>query len=175
MNKILLFNPKSAIAKHRIPNALMNIAASVEGRYGWTIVDGNMETDPLQTILDHLQTGEFKYVGFTVMPGPQVKQAVPFTKAIKQQFPDIVMIWGGYFPTNHYKVVLNSGTVDFVVNGPGDHCFPQLIDALENNRPYELIKNIIFKRGDEIIKTAKQDLIEQDQLPPLPYDKLGTR
>ena len=57
------------------------------------------------------------------------------------------MIWGGYFPTNHYKVVLNSGYVDFVINGPGDHAFPQLIDALENNKPYELIKNLIYKSG----------------------------
>jgi len=44
MNKILLFNPKSAVAKHRIPNSIMSIAASVEGKYEWVIVDGNCET-----------------------------------------------------------------------------------------------------------------------------------
>ena len=62
--------------------------------------------------------------------------------------------------------------MDFVINGPGDHCFPELIDALENNNPYELIKNLIYKSGDQIIKTIKEDLIEQDDLPDLPYDKL---
>ena len=174
MNKILLFNPKSANAKHRIPNAIMNIAASIEGKYGWTIVDGNMEQDTLKVIMAHLATGEYKYIGITVMPGPQLKQAIPISKAIKEKYPEVIVIWGGYFPTNHYKIVLHSGTVDFVVNGPGDHCFPQLIYALENGRPYNLIKNIIYKKGDEIIKTTKQDLIEQDDLPPLPYDKLDT-
>ena len=84
------------------------------------------------------------------------------------------MIWGGYFPTNHYKVVLNSGYVDFVINGPGDHAFPQLIDALENNKPYELIKNLIYKSGgNNIIRNAKEDLIEQDTLPALPYDQIA--
>jgi anaerobic magnesium-protoporphyrin IX monomethyl ester cyclase len=173
MNKVLLFNPRSAIAKHRIPNSVMNIAASVEGLYEWVIVDGNREQDSYKTISDYLSTGEYGYVGFTVMPGPQVKQAIPYAREIKKNFPNTTMIWGGYFPTNHYKVILNSGFVDFVINGPGDHAFPQLIDALETNKPYELIKNLIYKSGDQIIKNAKEDLIEQDTLPPLPYDKLN--
>ena len=172
MNKVLLYNPRSAVAKYRIPNSIMNIAASIDGAYEWVIVDGNREENPYEKIRSYLDTGEFKYVGFTIMPGPQTKQAIPFSKKIKEEFPSTIMIWGGYFPTNHYKVVLNSGYVDFVINGPGDHAFPQLIDALENNKPYELIKNLIYKSGENIIKNAKEDLIEQDTLPPLPYDKL---
>jgi len=172
MNKVLLFNPRSAIAKHRIPNAILNIAASVDGQYEWVIVDGNCEADAWQKISDHLNTGEFKYIGFTVMPGPQVKQAIPFSRQIKEQFPNTIMIWGGYFPTSHYKTILNSGYVDFVINGPGDHAFPNLLNALEKNTPYEFIKNLIYKSGNDIIKTNKEDLIEQDTLPPLPYDKL---
>jgi anaerobic magnesium-protoporphyrin IX monomethyl ester cyclase len=173
MNKILLFNPRSAIAKHRFPNSILNIAASVNGKYDWVIVDGNCETDPYIKIKSYLKTGEFKYIGFTVMPGPQLKQAVPFAKSIKNEFPDTVMIWGGYFPTGQYKAVIQSGYVDFIINGPGDHAFPQLIDALENDRPYELIRNIIYKAGDSIIKTVKEELIDQDTLPSLPYDQLN--
>ncbi|MDP4148569.1 MAG: radical SAM protein [Bacteroidota bacterium] len=173
MNKVLLYNPVSAIAKHRVPNSLMNIAASVEGMFEWVIVDGNREPDPYRKIAGYLATGEYKYIGFTVMPGPQAKQAIPFAKRIRREFPGTVMIWGGYFPTNHYKVVLNSGYVDFVINGPGDHAFPRLLRALENNEPYELIRNVIYRSGDKVIKTTKEDLIEQDTLPPLPYDKLA--
>ncbi|MCW3090203.1 MAG: radical protein [Ferruginibacter sp.] len=172
MNKILLYNPQSAVAKHRIPNSIMNIAASIDEHYEWVIVDGNREEDPYKKISDYLRSSNFKYIGFTIMPGPQTKQAIPFAKKIKAEFPGTVMIWGGYFPTNHFKVVLEAGYVDFVINGPGDHAFPQLIDALENDQPYELIKNLIYKSGSNIIKNAKQDLIEQDSLPSLPYNKL---
>src|SRR2546421_3664737 len=172
MNKVLLFNPKSAIAKHRIPNSVMNIAASIDNKYEWVIVDGNMEIDSYQKIRSYLRSGEFKYIGFTVMPGPQIKQAVPFAKQLKIEFPGTTMIWGGYFPTNQYKVVLNSGYVDFVINGPGDHAFPKLLNALESNQPYELIQNLIYKSGDHIVKAVKEELIEQDSLPHLPYDKL---
>ena len=61
MKKVLLFNPKSAVAKHRIPNSIMNIAASVEGIYDWAIVDGNREADPYEKICEYLSTGNFKY------------------------------------------------------------------------------------------------------------------
>ena len=173
MNKVLLFNPRSAVAKHRIPNSLMNIVASIEGVFDWMIVDGNREEDAYKKLRSFLSTGQYKYLGITVMPGPQTKQAIPFSKKIKEEFPSVVIIWGGYFPTSHYKVILQSGYVDFVINGPGDRAFPQLIDALENDKPYELIKNLIYKSGDTIMKTIKDDLIEQDELPPLPYDKLN--
>jgi radical SAM superfamily enzyme YgiQ (UPF0313 family) len=138
----------------------------------WTIVDGNRETDPWKKIHAFLMTGEYKYIGFTVMPGPQLKQAIPYVRRIKQEFPDTVMIWGGYFASNQYKVVLNSGCVDFVINGPGDKALPALIAALENNTPFEMIKNLIYRNGEKIIKNPKEDLIDQSTLPSLPYDKL---
>ena len=78
MNKVLLFNPRSAVAKHRIPNSLMNIAASIEGVFEWAIVDGNREKDAFEKIRTYLSTGQYKYIGITVMPGPQTKQAIPF-------------------------------------------------------------------------------------------------
>lgn len=173
MNKVLLFNPKSADAKYRIPNSILSIAAAVNGIFDWCIVDGNLEADPYQKICSYLSTGAYKYIGFTVMPGPQAKQAIPLAQKIKAAFPNTVMIWGGYFPSNHYKVILQSGYVDFVINGIGDFAFPRLLQALENNTPYELIKNLVYKNGTEIIKNAKDDLPEQDSLPALPYDALN--
>src|SRR6202012_436603 len=151
MHKILLFNPRSATYKFRVPNSILQVAASVDHMMEWTIVDGNREHDPWKKIHAFLATGEYKYIGFTVMPGPQLKQAIPYVRRIKELFPNTVMIWGGYFASNQYKVVLNSGCVDFIINGPGDKAFPALIEALENNKPFEMIKNLIYRNGEKII------------------------
>lgn len=172
MNKVLLFNPRSADFKYRIPNSVLQIAAAIDGVFEWVIVDGNREADPWQKINNYLITGEFKYVGFTVMPGPQLKQAIPFAKKIKTDYPGIIMIWGGYFASNQYKTVLDSGFVDFVINGPGDHAFPALLYALTIGRNPDDIKNIIYKKGDVLVKTPKADLFDYDQLSSLPYLKL---
>jgi len=173
MSKVLLFNPRSANSKPRIPNSILSIAASIEGIFDYVIVDGNMETDPAEKIVSYLQQGTFNYFGLTCMPGPQLKQAIPISKKIREQFPQIKIIWGGYFPSNQPKVVLNSGYVDFIVNGPGEKCFPNLLKALENNASYEQINNLIYRKGNEIIRTKKDELYNQDELPPLPYEKLN--
>ena len=172
MHKVLLFNPRSANSKPRIPNSILSIAASIEGTFDYVIVDGNMELEPMQKILGYLSKGDIHYFGLTAMPGPQLKQAIPISKKIRELFPDITIIWGGYFASNQPGVVLNSGFVDIVVNGPGDRAFPALLKALENTEPVDLIPNLIFKKGGELVKTRKDELYDQDQLPSLPYARL---
>jgi len=174
MNSVILFNPRSANYKPRIPNSILHIAASLEGVRDYVIVDGNLETHPAEKIFRYLESGQFKYFACTVMPGPQLRQAIPISKHIRQQYPNIITIWGGYFASNQNQVVLNSGYVDFVIYGPGEKTFPALLDALDNNQPYELLNNLIYKCGNEIIKTRKDELYDQDKLSPLPYEKLDT-
>jgi anaerobic magnesium-protoporphyrin IX monomethyl ester cyclase len=171
-NKILLFNPRSNEYKPRIPNSVLQVAASVDGKYEYVFVDGNLENDPWTKIENYLLSSEFKFFASTVMPGPQLKQAIPFSKKIKKQFPEIIIIWGGYFPSNQYKSVLNSAYVDFVINGPGDKAFPDLLEAIENKKDFLSINNLIFKIGNEIIVNKKDEIYEQDSLPDFPYKKL---
>jgi radical SAM superfamily enzyme YgiQ (UPF0313 family) len=172
--KVLLFNPKSCNYNYRIPNSILSIAASIEGRYEYVIIDGNLETDPYKKISTYLTTGEYKYFGCTVMPGPQLNQAINFTINIKKDFPETTIVWGGYFATNQHKAVLNSGYVDFVINGPGDLAFPALLNALGSNSSYQHINSLIYKHGNKIIKTPKDELLEQDTLRLLPYEKLNS-
>jgi len=171
-NSVILFNPRSANSKYRIPNTILQLGASLEKRYDYVFVDGNRETDPWNTLHRYLASGRFKYFACTTMPAQQLKEAIPFTKRIREEFPEVVIVWGGYFATNQCKVALESGYVDYVVAGPGDVAFPNLLDALENNQPIDEIQNLIFRKDDKIVKTPKEALLDQDALPRLPYEKL---
>ena len=172
--KLLLFNPRAANYKPRIPNSVLQVAASLGGKTGWVIVDGNLEADPEQKIFEYLATGEFGYFGSTVMPGPQLRQAIPISKKIRAAFPALKIIWGGYFPSNQPKVCLESGFVDVIVNGPGDKCFPKLIEKWEKGET-ELsdISNLIYLKEGKMISTKKDEIYEQDSLPALPYAELN--
>ncbi len=176
-NKIIIFNPRSANSKHRIPNSILQVGASIHGIYEYVFVDGNIEANPFEKIKNYLKTGEYKYFCATVMPGPQLREAIPFTKKIKELFPNIITIWGGYFASNQYKVCMESGFVDYIINGPGDVAFPSLLKTIESNNLSELqnIENLIYKNEkDVIIKTAKERLLNQDTLPDLPYTFMDT-
>ena len=172
MCNIILFNPWTAAYGYRIPNSILQVGASIEGKYNYVLVDGNREKDPWTTIKRHLDSGEFKYFGCTVMPGPQLRQAIPFTKKIKELYPHIVTIWGGYFASNQYQTCIESGYVDYIIDGPGDHAFPLLLDKLQTTEEVNAIPNLIFRRGSDIIRTHKEALLDQDVLPDLPYTKL---
>ena len=173
-NKIVIFNPRSANQKHRIPNSILQVGAAIYGKYDFAFVDGNLENDPWAKIASYFDTGEFKYFCSTVMPGPQLRQAIPFTKKVKETYPESTTIWGGYFASNQYRVCIEAPYVDYIVNGPGDVAFPALLDSLENSNISEVknIKNLIYLEDGEIIQTPKEALLDQDSLPQLPYTHL---
>jgi anaerobic magnesium-protoporphyrin IX monomethyl ester cyclase len=174
MFTVLLFNPRAQKYKARIPNSILQVASSIEGRYPYAIVDGNLEEDPWVKIEAYLRDSGVKYFACTVMPGPQLRQAIPYSEKIRRQFPHVKIIWGGYFPSNQPSVVLRSGFVDFIVNGMGDKCFPELIGRLESGRDHSDIHNLIFMRDGEMVITAKDAIYDPDTLPDLPYRKLDT-
>ena len=170
---MILFNPRSGKWKHRIPNSILQVGASIENKYKVIYVDGNLEVDPWQKIEETISKHDVAYFGCTVMPGPQLKQAIPLSKKLRTNYPKIKIIWGGYFATNQYKPVLNSGFVDVVVAGPGDTAFPNLLNAFDNNAPINEIKNLIYKENNQVIKTKKEELLNQDTLPNLPYSSFN--
>ncbi len=173
MNKILLFNPWSARYGWRIPNSILQVAGSIAATHGFAIVDGNREVDPWSKIQQYLDTGEYKYFGCTVMPGPQLRQAIPFTKRIREHYPSVITIWGGYFASNQYKSCIRSGFVDYIIDGLGDHALPQLLNTLESGGNLNEVVNLIFLDKGDIVRNHREALIDPDTLPPLPYESLG--
>jgi radical SAM superfamily enzyme YgiQ (UPF0313 family) len=169
-----------------MPNSILQIGASIDGLFGYVFVDGNHEKNPLEKISGYLDTGEFAYFASTVMPGPQTMDAIPITKYIRQNYSNVYTIWGGYFPTMYYKVVMESGFVDFVIQGIGDYAFPQLLRLLEKNSPKfhtgidegilnELIEidNLIFLLHGNIVRNPVRHRIAYHELNPLPYEHLN--
>ena len=65
------------------------------------------------------------------MPGPQLSQAVPVCKRIREALPHVRIVWGGYFPTQHTDTVLRSSYVDFVVRAQGEQPIQQRIESLD--------------------------------------------
>jgi radical SAM superfamily enzyme YgiQ (UPF0313 family) len=173
VKKVLLFNPRAAKHKPRIPNSVLQIAAALEGKFEWVIIDGNREEHPAAKIFHHLRSGEFEFFASTVMPGPQLQQAIPISKDVREHFPEVKIIWGGYFPSNQPNVCLDSGFVDVVINGPGDKCFPELLTRWGRGETnWDDLPNLIYKKGEKIFKTRKDEIYDQDELPSLPYAKL---
>ncbi len=131
--RLLLYNPRSSASRKPVlPMSLLALGAVLEGRRDYAIVDGNLDPDPLATLAALAEAdGSGTVLGVTVMPGPQLAEAAPVCRELKRRKPGLTVVWGGYFPSQHWDVCLKSGYVDYVLRGHAELPFAALLDALE--------------------------------------------
>jgi hypothetical protein len=173
---IIFFNPLSTTpGKQPLPLSVLSLAAAVGGRIEWQLVDGNLERDPGRTILDlcaRSRRGEPVVLAVTVMPGPQTTQAVSVCSRVRALRPDVSIVWGGYFPTQHTETVLRAPFVDFVVRSQGERPLLELIDALQFGGALSGIDGLSWKRQGGIVHNPIGGFTPLDDLPDLPYHRV---
>ncbi len=173
---IILYNPPSnAQRKPILPMSLLALGALLEGQHDYVIVDGNLEVDPIVALTRVIRETGAAILGVTVMPGPQLTEAVPTCRALKAIFPELTIIWGGYFPTQHYEACLQSNFVDYVVRGHGEVVFKILIDALVRGGDPTALPGLAYRDRvtGEVRANALAPIPHPDQLPDFPYQRVA--
>lgn len=171
---IILYNPRAAESKHRLPISVLSLAAVFEDKYPWHLVDGNVDKDAGNTILQMLERDpSIRYLLVTVMPGPQLSRAVPHTRAVKARFPHVTVVWGGYFPTSHTEVVMADPAIDYVVRNQGEDTILELLAALESGAPLDGIKGLTWRKDGKVVNNPARSLVDPNKYPVLPYTKVN--
>lgn len=172
---ILLYQPRSAYGKHRVPMSLLALGSMLEQRFKYAIVDGNFFHAPLAQLPGIIEKSGCSILGMTVMPGPQLHEAIPLARTLRSRFPKLQIIWGGYFASNHPEVVLRSGWVDFVLRGPAEHEFVELVELISNGAgDKRRIRGLSFLENGRIIHNPQRvPPAPLDDLPAWPYHRLG--
>jgi anaerobic magnesium-protoporphyrin IX monomethyl ester cyclase len=170
---IVLYNPPSSANKKPVlPMSLLALGAVLEDRYAYCIIDGNLHDDPLAALRHAIKTNGAQVLGVTVMPGPQLKDAIPTCETLKAEFPDLTIVWGGYFPTQHYDIVLKADYVDYVVRGHGEEAFIALLDVLTREDVPVALNGIAYRHHSEIVSNAPAPIPHPEALPDFPYHRV---
>ncbi|CAG0945077.1 partial Anaerobic magnesium-protoporphyrin IX monomethyl ester cyclase, partial [Anaerolineae bacterium] len=98
----------------------------------------------------------------------------PACRQLKSVFPDLTIIWGGYFPTQHYEVCLKSGFVDYVVRGHGEVIFKNLIDILIHDGDPTALPGLAYRDRvtGEVRSNELAPIPHPDQMPDFPYQRV---
>ena len=167
---VLLINPRMCGRRHvRLPLSLLTIAAELEGRYAYTILDGNVSSDLVADTLAVLGNEPIAFAAVTVMPGPQVAPAIEVSTAIRDARPDVPIMWGGYFPTLYPAAAINARYVDAVVRGPGERT---LLDLIERWPDVANVAGITRRHDGAVVHNPERPLRSPDACAPLPYHAL---
>ena len=107
---IVLLHPRSTRPKNRrFPLAILSVAAVLEGREDYVVIDGNLDPDPGATLDQVMRQGGVELLAVSVMPGPQMVAAIPLCRDFRTKYPAVPIVWGGYFPSVYPEAALRAG------------------------------------------------------------------
>ena len=177
---ILFVNPRATRpSNRRFPLSIMAVGATLPESESWEIVDGNLpDTNVIADLSARIDAAErrgdpVRAVAFTVMPGPQLVNAVPLSRELKARFPRVPIVWGGNFPSLYPTPVLNAPYIDWVVRGQGEGTFAELLQVLDGTRDPKTVHGLSFREPDGSHRIGvERQWRGPDELPPPPYHKI---
>jgi radical SAM superfamily enzyme YgiQ (UPF0313 family) len=171
---VILLHPRSTKPKNRrFPLAVLSLAAVLEGREEYVIVDGNADPNPDATLDRIMLETPATLLAVSVMPGPQMRAAIPICREFRRKFPAVPIVWGGYFASLYPDAALNASYVDFVARGQGEDTFIGLLEALRTTRKFSNVLGLSFKDDFGLhVHNPERHLRSPNDFPWLPYHRL---
>lgn len=165
---IILYNPETVF--YDMPLALLAIGTQVCEEYNVIIVDARLDKNPREILMRHLD--DLLLVGVTSLTGAPLKDAIAFSKMVKQLNLEIPVIWGGWhtslFPE---QVLIDVDEVDVSVQGQGESSFKELVQVYTGEKSLKDVKGIVFRsEGGKIVKNPPRLMDEMNELPRVNYD-----
>jgi radical SAM superfamily enzyme YgiQ (UPF0313 family) len=171
---VLLVNPTITSRRSaRFPLAVLNLSASLDGRYASSIVDGNVDRDFVATSLRKIAAGGVDAVGISVMGGPQLLTAIQLSRAIRAEYPATPIIWGGHFPSICAEPALKMPYLDYAVRGQGEETLRALLDAIFAHGDLASIAGLSWRNGDQVVHNPNRAFSAAGLERTLPYGRVG--
>lgn len=166
---ILIVNPPHPAIGSRIPQehlpplGLLCIGGSlIDAGHSVTLLDAELKplshSEIVQQVVEHRpQVLIIGHSGST-SAHPIIVQ---ITRLIRAKLPNLIIIYGGVFPTYHYRDILATETqIDFIIRGEGEATVTKLIAALEKNQDLNTVAGIAFRREKCLIETPPAPIIQ---------------
>ncbi|MDP2943890.1 MAG: radical SAM protein [Candidatus Omnitrophota bacterium] len=110
--------------------------------------------------------------GITAMTGNQIYEGLKVAGFVRQRYPDLPIIWGGWHPSIMPKSTLEDPYVDFIIIGQGERKFYDLVKRLRDNGTKNLqdIPGIGYKNDGGLILQENCAIEDMNNFPTVPYE-----
>lgn len=165
--RIVLLNPPHTAIGSRIPDehlpplGLLYIGgALLDAGHSVVLVDADLEPAPPARIVERVLASRPQAVLLGHSGSTSAHPAVAgLARALKRARPGLVIIYGGVFPTYHWREVLEQDpAIDFIVRGEGERTAPALIAALERGEPLAGVRGIAYREEGQAVATPAAPL-----------------
>jgi radical SAM superfamily enzyme YgiQ (UPF0313 family) len=176
--RIVLFLPHRAdpaqgvrVSADLTPLELLQIAGlPVENGYEVVIVDAMIEPNYMQVLMEVCE-GALLF-GSSCILGYQVAHGAEVAQAIRERFPDLPIIWGGWFPSVLPEQYLTENVADAVCLGQGELTFWEVVQAIDSGTDLAEVPGLVVQRDGRPVYTDHRPVIGFDKIPDVPWDLL---
>ena len=132
--RVVLYNPRAVF--FTMPLGLLAVGSHLDrSRHEVVVVDGRLETDPVEAVLSALQgaggEGPEPVLGVSVLTGAPIRDAVEVSRAAKARVPGLTVVWGGWHPSLFPEGCLEEPSVDATVQAQGEETFAEILRRLD--------------------------------------------
>ncbi len=167
--RILLVNPArkhlATFGHHSVfPNSLLYIAAVLEqAGHDVKIYDNQVD------LREPKDFAEFapELVGFSVLSGPNITEAIAQTKDFKALLPGVKTVWGNVHPSVLPQQTAAEDYIDYLCVGAGEYMMVDLANHLQTGAPsINEIKGLVWKDNGRLVTNEPSEFIKNlDELP----------
>ena len=170
--KILLIRPNSDVPSAAPPMGLMYLGSYLKqyGGHQIEIHDARNLDATLKQTAETIKKSAPDVVGITAFSMEQ-KQARELAALSKKLLPDVPVVLGGPYATSQPDDAARDKNFDYIVVGEGERTAVKLFEAVEKDRGFDDVREIIYRKDGQDIRTQAVDFIEDlDELPHPAWD-----
>lgn len=166
--RILLINPPHTAIGSRIPDdhlpplGLLSIGGPlIDAGHSVSLLDAEFGPMSVAQILDAVraQAPDAVLLGHSGSTSAH-PTVVAITRAVREALPATVIVYGGVFPTYHWRDVLSEEPqIDVVVRGEGEDTVVRLMDAIAAGAELSAVKGIAHRSKGEVTPTPDAAVI----------------
>lgn len=171
--KIVLFSGSASSSGKRInlaPLSLLHISSFlVKDGFEVKIFSGSTAVKDAAEIMT--QCRDSICLGISAMTGGQIFEGLQISSMVKEKYPEVPIIWGGWHPSILPESTLQDSNVDIVVEGQGERKFYELVKLLydSDRKKLNTIPGVSFKENGQAALNRELKIESMDNFPPVPY------
>ena len=176
--RIVLFLPHRAdpdqgvrVSADLTPLELLQIAA-LPDREGYEVVliDAMVHDDFEKRVVAACE-GALCFASSCIL-GFQVTHGAQVARMVRARFPELPIVWGGWFPSVVPELYLSERIADAVCLGQGEITFWEVVQALDAGSDLAEVAGLVILRDGKPHYTAHRPVVGFDDIPKAPWHLL---
>lgn len=147
-----------------LPLEFLQICApAVKQGFEFVIIDSMIEPNPHAKVIEACE-GAFAFAS-TCIVGYQVADGAVMARKVREKFPKLPIMWGGWFPSVAPELFLGTNIADAVCIGQGEETFTEWLVAVRDGKPLDAVDGLALWRDGKLLKTNRRKVVQMNALP----------